>query len=126
MKSQLRPAIVMFVLLTLVTGVVYPLVVTIVGQAVFPDRANGSMIRDKKGKVVGSELIGQPFDGPAYFWGRPSGTSPFPYNSASSTGSNLGPSNPDQLKSIRVLKGKEARDRFGDQTLDAAIIMEFK
>ncbi|HJZ92212.1 MAG TPA: potassium-transporting ATPase subunit KdpC [Gemmataceae bacterium] len=100
MKSQLRPAIVIFVLLTLVTGVAYPLLITLVGQGLFPHAANGSLIRDKEGKPVGSELIAQPFDAPHYFWGRPSATSPFGNNAASSTGSNLGPTNPDQLKAI--------------------------
>lgn len=100
MKAQLRPAIVIFVVLTLVTGVAYPLLVTAVGQGFFPHAANGSLIRDGDGKVAGSELIGQPFDGPAYFWGRPSATSPSPYNAASSSGSNLGPTSPDQLKAL--------------------------
>lgn len=92
MRSQLRPAIVSLALLILVTGMVYPLVVTGVAQVVFPREANGSLI-EQAGKVVGSELIGQPFDDPGYFWGRPSATGPFPYNAAASSGSNLGPSN---------------------------------
>jgi K+-transporting ATPase ATPase C chain len=95
MKSQLRPALVVFGVLTLVTGVAYPLVVTAIGQGVFPHAANGSLVPGG-----GSELIGQPFDDPAYFWGRPSSTSPFANNAASSSGSNLGPTNPDQLKVI--------------------------
>jgi K+-transporting ATPase ATPase C chain len=100
MMSQLRPAVVVFGVLTLVTGVAYPLVVTAVGRGLFPHAANGSLVNDAHGRAVGSELIGQPFDGPAYFWGRPSATSPFANNSASSTGSNLGPTNPDLLKAI--------------------------
>ena len=106
MRSQLRPAVVVFLLLTLVTGVAYPLLVTLVGQGVFPLGANGSLIRDNDGKAVGSELIGQPFVGHAdpmrdiYFWSRPSATSPFPNNSGSSGGSNLGPTNPELLKTI--------------------------
>jgi K+-transporting ATPase ATPase C chain len=95
MKSQLRPALVVFGVLTLVTGVAYPLVVTVVGQGLFPHAANGSLIPGG-----GSELIGQPFDGPAYFWGRPSATAPFANNAAASSGSNLGPTNPDALKAI--------------------------
>ena len=91
MREQLRPCLTVFVLLTLLTGIVYPGVVTLIAQGVFPHRANGSVI-EREGKPAGSELIGQSFDDPRYFWGRPSATSPFPYNAASSTGSNL-PSN---------------------------------
>jgi K+-transporting ATPase ATPase C chain len=91
--DQLRPAVILLVLLTLVTGVVYPLVVTGIAQAVFPAQANGSLIvRDDK--VVGSRLIGQPFDDPKYFWSRLSATSPFGYSAGSSSGSNFGPLNP--------------------------------
>lgn len=97
MRTQLRPAIVSFVLLTLITGIVYPLAVTGLAQAFFPYQASGSlMIRN--GQVLGSELIGQPFDDPKYFWGRLSATSPFPYNGAASSGSNLGPLNADLAK----------------------------
>src|SRR5262247_2969555 len=100
MRAQLRPALVILVALTLVTGVAYPLLVTGVAQAVFPYQAQGSLI-SKDGKLVGSALIGQPFDEPKYFWGRPSATSPFPYNAASSTGSNLSPTNPDLVKAVQ-------------------------
>jgi K+-transporting ATPase ATPase C chain len=93
MFKQLRPLLTAFLVLTAVTGIVYPLVVTGVAQLAFPERANGSLIR-KEGGYAGSELIGQPFDDPKYFWGRLSATPGFPYNSASSCGSNLGPSNP--------------------------------
>jgi K+-transporting ATPase ATPase C chain len=99
MKEHLRPAIVLFVLLTVVTGAAYPALVTLVAQLVFPSAANGSLIM-KDGKAVGSELIGQPFDDPRYFWGRPSATSPA-YNGASSTGSNLGPTNPAQFDAVK-------------------------
>lgn len=92
MLSQFRPAIVSFVLLTIITGLLYPLAVTGVAQVVFPQPANGSLIL-KDGKPVGSTLIGQPFDDPKYFWGRLSATAPFPYNAAASSGSNLGPTN---------------------------------
>ena len=100
MRAQLRPALVILVALTLVTGVAYPLLVTGVAQAVFPYQAQGSLIT-KDGKLVGSVLIGQPFDDPKYFWGRPSATSPFPYNAASSSGSNLSPTNPDLIKAVQ-------------------------
>jgi len=92
MRQQIRPAVVSILLFTLLTGVFYPLVITGIAQAVFPHQANGSLIV-KDGQVVGSQLIGQQFDDPRYFWGRLSATSPYPYNSASSTGSNLGPTN---------------------------------
>jgi K+-transporting ATPase ATPase C chain len=89
----------MLLLLTGLTGVVYPLVVTGIAQLVFPHQANGSLIM-KDGTPIGSELIGQSFDDPKYFWGRPSATSPFPYNAGASSGSNLGPTNPDLLKAV--------------------------
>ena len=93
MLAYLRPAILMTLVMTVLTGLIYPLVVTGIAQVLFPRQANGSMIT-KDGKVVGSSLIGQPFDDPRYFWSRPSATSPFPYNAAASSGSNLGPTNP--------------------------------
>ena len=96
----LRPAIVSLVLLTALTGLVYPAVVTGIAQLLFPSQANGSLIV-KDGKAVGSELIGQPFDDPKYFWGRPSATSPFPYNAGASSGSNQGPTNPGLTKAVQ-------------------------
>ena len=93
MSTYLRPAILMTLVMTVLTGLIYPLVVTGLAQALFPRQANGSLIL-KDGKVVGSSLIGQPFDDPRYFWSRPSAASPFPYNAAASSGSNLGPTNP--------------------------------
>jgi K+-transporting ATPase ATPase C chain len=93
MRAQFRPAIVSLVLLTVITGVVYPLAVTGLAQVLFPRQANGSLIVED-GQAIGSELIGQPFDDPRYFWGRLSATGPFPYNAAASSGSNLGPLNP--------------------------------
>jgi K+-transporting ATPase ATPase C chain len=100
MLAYLRPAILMVVVLTVVTGVVYPLVVTGIAQAIFPGQANGSLVvRD--GTVVGSTLIGQPFDDPKYFWGRPSATSPHPYNAAASSGSNQGPLNPALAEAVK-------------------------
>ncbi len=91
--DQLKPALVVLILLSLVTGVAYPLIVTGIAQAVFPSQANGSLIL-RDGKAIGSSLIGQPFDDPRYFWGRLSATAPFAYNAGASSGSNLGPINP--------------------------------
>lgn len=93
LRGLLRPAVVLFVGLSLLTGLAYPLLVTGIAQAVFPHAANGSLVV-QGGQVVGSELIGQPFADPKYFWSRPSATGPMPYNAGSSSGSNLGPSNP--------------------------------
>ena len=90
-----------FLLLTVVTGIVYPLLVTGVAQLAFPEKANGSLIR-REGGYAGSELIGQPFDDPKYFWGRLSATPDFPFNSASSSGSNLGPSNPALVDAVKA------------------------
>jgi K+-transporting ATPase ATPase C chain len=90
--NQLRPALASLGLLTLVTGVAYPLLVTGVAQVVFPHQANGSLIV-REGKAVGSELVGQPFDDPKYFWSRPSATAPVAYDGGASSGSNLGPLN---------------------------------
>ncbi|MCX5917085.1 MAG: potassium-transporting ATPase subunit KdpC [Deltaproteobacteria bacterium] len=101
MFKQLRPVFMVFLLLTVVTGIIYPLLVTWVAQLAFPEKANGSLIR-KEGGYAGSELIGQPFDDPKYFWGRPSATPDFPYNSASSSGSNLGPSNPSLVEAVKA------------------------
>jgi potassium-transporting ATPase KdpC subunit len=101
MSAYLRPAILMTLVMTVLTGLVYPLVVTGVAQVLFPRQANGSLII-KDGKVVGSSLIGQPFDDPRYFWSRPSATSPFPYNAAASSGSNLGPTNPALRDAVKA------------------------
>src|SRR5882724_3827028 len=100
MLAQARPAVMVLVLLTLVTGVAYPLLVTGIAQAVFPFQAQGSLVV-KEGKVVGSALIGQPFDDPKYFWSRPSATSPFADNAGASSGSNLSPTNPDLIKAVQ-------------------------
>src|SRR5437773_5138986 len=89
MFKELRPAALAFLVLTVITGVIYPLIVTAFAQ-LFPGKATGSVIV-VNGKAIGSELIGQPFSAPKYFWSRPSATSPQPYNGASSSGSNLGP-----------------------------------
>jgi K+-transporting ATPase ATPase C chain len=108
-----------FVALTVVTGVAYPVVITVIAQVVFPHQANGSLI-ERDGKVVGSELIGQQFDNPSYFWSRPSATGPA-YNGGASTGSNFGPTNPAQLDAVRgrveVLK-KAHPDQSGPIPVD--------
>jgi K+-transporting ATPase ATPase C chain len=101
MNTILRPAFVTFAVLTVLTGIAYPLVVTGIGQAAFPEQAGGSLIL-RDGKPVGSTLIGQNFSDPKYVWGRPSATSPYPNNASNSSGSNLGPLNPalsDAVKS---------------------------
>jgi len=103
MKALLRPAAVLLALLTLLTGLLYPLAVTGLAQVIFPVQANGSLIRrGEDGRVLGSALIGQPFADPRYVWGRPSATTPFPYNAAASTGSNLGPSNPALVEAVQA------------------------
>jgi K+-transporting ATPase ATPase C chain len=106
MVSQLRPAFMMLLVLTIITGLIYPLVVTGVAQVIFPHQANGSIIM-VNGKAVGSELIGQQFDDPKYFWGRLSDTGDFPYNAfnaetlTGSSGSNYGPLNPALTKAAQ-------------------------
>ncbi len=101
LREQFRPALVLLLLLTIVTGFAYPLAVTAIAQLAFPARANGSLIVDD-GKTVGSTLIGQPFDDPRYFWGRLSATSPAPYNAAASSGSNLGPLNDALVDAVKA------------------------
>src|SRR5881628_4020386 len=100
MGTHIRPAIVSLILLSVVTGLIYPAVVTIIAQLAFPHQANGSLIVHD-GKAVGSALIGQPFDDPKYFWGRPSATSPFGYNAGASAASNLSPTNADLIKTVQ-------------------------
>lgn len=90
----------MLLVLTILTGIVYPLVVTVIGQSIFSYQANGSIL-EVNGRKIGSELIGQQFSDPKYFWSRPSATSPGAYNAASSGGSNLGPSNPALVTAIK-------------------------
>ncbi len=100
MVKLIRHALVMLGLMTVITGVAYPLAVTGLAQLLFPAQANGSLIA-KNGKPVGSTLIGQPFSDPRYFWGRPSATTPQPNNGVNSTGSNLGPTNPALTDAVK-------------------------
>ncbi|HZT02458.1 MAG TPA: potassium-transporting ATPase subunit KdpC [Steroidobacteraceae bacterium] len=101
MNSIVRPAVVLFLLLMAITGIVCPLVVTGIGQVLFPTQAGGSLIV-RNGKAIGSSLIGQPFSDPKYFWSRPSATTPQPYNGTGSTGSNLGPLNPALTDAVKA------------------------
>lgn len=116
MKNLIRPAITLFILISLVTGLLYPLAVTSIAQIVFPEQAEGSLMKRSE-EVIGSSLIGQNFSGPTYFWGRPSATAPIPYNAANSGGSNLGPTNSvlidevsERIKNLRAHHpGKEEK-----------------
>ncbi|MFH1023835.1 MAG: potassium-transporting ATPase subunit KdpC [Planctomycetota bacterium] len=121
-KKQLRPALVSLAVFTVLTGVLYPALVTGVAQTFFTRKANGSPII-QNGEMVGSELIGQPFSDPRYFWGRPSATSPFPYNAALSGGSNLGPANPtlEQAVADRIRILREA-DPDNDRPIPADLV----
>ena len=110
MQSILRPALVLFAALTLIVGAAYPLAVTGIAQAAFPDTANGSLV-EIDGKVVGSSLLGQSFTSPGYFWGRPSATGPMPNNGLGSGGSNQGPLNPALQEAV---KGRVAALRAAD------------
>ncbi len=113
--NQLRPALASFIVMTVLTGVVYPLLVTGIAQVVFPSQANGSLLV-KDGKPVGSTLIGQPFDDPKYFWGRLSATSPQGYNGAASSGSNQGPLSDTLLDNVKgridALKAADSDNRL--------------
>jgi len=122
MRTLLRPAIVLFLVLTVITGLIYPLVVTAIAQVLFPQQANGSLIV-KNGQAVGSKLIGQPFDNPKYFWGRPSATGPFPYNAAASSGSNLGPTNPALTDAVKArLNTLKAADSTNTQPVPVDLV----
>jgi K+-transporting ATPase KdpC subunit len=109
MLKIIRPVIVSLFVFTVITGILYPLSVAGIAQLFFPVQANGSIIV-KNGRQAGSSLIGQPFDSPEYFWGRLSATSPFPYNSASSSGSNMAQTRPDLVKQaqVRILALRDA------------------
>src|SRR5512140_1391960 len=101
MLAIIRNAAMSLLVFTVLTGLIYPLAVTGLAQVIFPGKANGSIIT-KNGRAVGSELLGQQFDDPKYFWGRLSATAPYPYNGGSSSGSNLGANNPDLMKAVQT------------------------
>ena len=109
---QLKASCLMFLWLSLLTGIAYPLAVTVLGAGLFPNRAGGSLI-ERQGVVVGSTLLGQPFAADRYFHGRPSATAPFPYNAAASSGSNLAPSNPDLRKAAQDRAAALGKDNPG-------------
>jgi K+-transporting ATPase ATPase C chain len=100
--TSIRPTITMLLLFTVLFGFAYPAVSTLAVQMLFPEQAQASLIKGKNGEVLGSELIGQPFSKPQYFWGRPSTTGPVAYNAAASTGSNLGSANPALLDAVKA------------------------
>jgi K+-transporting ATPase ATPase C chain len=101
LMAQMKTAFILLILLTILMGLVYPLAVTGLAQLLFPKQAYGSLI-EREHQIIGSRLIGQSFVSDAYFWGRPSATSPYPYNGESSSGSNLGPSNSDFIAAVKV------------------------
>ena len=98
--KEIKPAILMFIVFTIICGGIYPAVVTGIASVAFPQQAKGSIISDKSGKEIGSALIGQPFSDPKYFWPRPSAATDFAYNPMGSSGSNSGPTNPDFIKTV--------------------------
>jgi K+-transporting ATPase ATPase C chain len=119
--KDIRSAIMMLILFTIICGGIYPAIVTGIAHAVFPNQAKGSFITDKNGKELGSKLIGQPFSDPKYFWPRPSAATDFSYNPMGSGGSNSGPTNPDYLKTVgdRV---KTLRDTGVSGTIPADLV----
>ncbi|CDI00826.1 P-type ATPase, high-affinity potassium transport system, C chain [Candidatus Competibacter denitrificans Run_A_D11] len=119
MKTLIRPAVTLFILLSLITGLIYPLLVTGISQLLLPDQAAGSLI-EREGKLIGSRLIGQNFTDPKYFWGRPSATGPYPYNAAASGGSNLGPLNP-ALKDVVAARVQALRNADPGNTQPAPV-----
>jgi K+-transporting ATPase ATPase C chain len=122
MKALLRPAVTLFAALTVLTGVVYPLAVTGVGQLLFPQAANGSIVT-VNGKAVGSALIGQQFSSPGYFWGRPSATGPYSNNAAVSSGSNLGPLNPALTDAVKArIEALKAADPGNDKPVPVDLV----
>lgn len=121
--KQVRPALASLLLLSAVTGLVYPLVVTTLGKTLFPAEAAGSLIRNKAGEAVGSELIGQSFSEPRYFWGRPSATAPMANNAGGSSGSNQGPLNPALSEAVAArVAALRAADPGNTQPVPADLV----
>lgn len=102
MIAYFKPALILLVLITFLTGIVYPLLITGLAQLLFTEQANGSLIKDQQGHPIASALIGQAFQDPGNFWSRPSATSPYPYNASASGGSNLGPTNPALVEAVKA------------------------
>jgi K+-transporting ATPase ATPase C chain len=122
MIRELRPALMVFLVLTVITGVLYPGVVTVVAQVFFRQEASGSVI-ERAGKAMGSSLLGQPFTSPKYFWSRPSATAPQPYNGAASSGSNQGPTNPALESAVRErIAALRAADPDNTQPVPADLV----
>jgi K+-transporting ATPase ATPase C chain len=122
MRTQIRPALMTLLIFTILTGLVYPLVLTGIAQLVFPVRANGSLVV-RNGQTVGSTLIGQQFDDPKYFWGRLSATGKYPYNAAASSGSNLGPTNPALLDEVKArIAALKAADPSNTQPIPVDLV----
>jgi K+-transporting ATPase ATPase C chain len=122
MRTQIRPALTILLIFTVLTGLVYPLVLTGIAQLVFPAQANGSLIV-RNGQAVGSTLIGQQFDDSKYFWGRLSATGPFPYNASASGGSNLGPTNPALLEAVKArIAALKAADPTNTQPIPVDLV----
>jgi K+-transporting ATPase ATPase A chain len=121
-KKQVKPAIVLFLLLTVLLGIVYPLVITGIAQVIFPVQSNGDIL-EHNGKVAGSALVGQPFTSANYFWGRPSATSPVPYNAGASSGSNLGPNNPALTDAVKArVDALHAADPTNSQSIPVDLV----
>ncbi len=119
---QLKASLIVIALMTILTGIFYPLIITGLAQVLFPGKANGSLIT-KNENPIGSELIGQPFDGPKYFWSRLSATSPYAYNAGSSTGTNYGPMNPAFLDAARKrVRDLKASASINDEPIPADLV----
>lgn len=122
MNTLLRPALMLFLTLTVMTGVLYPLAITGIAQVAFPQQANGSIVT-LNGQAVGSALIGQQFTAPGYFWGRLSATGPYPYNAAVSSGSNLGPLNPALAAAVKArIESLQAADPGNDKPVPIDLV----
>jgi len=122
LRKQAKPALMIFFIITIIVGIIYPLVITGIAQLIFPEQSNGNLI-EYNGKIVGSSLIGQPFTSSKYFWGRLSATSPVPYNSGVSSGSNLGPTNPALLDLVKArVDALHAADPYNSQPIPVDLV----